>query len=87
VLDGVLAGTPNYNEMTPWLVERVKRIIASNADLKPYVGMGTVRSIEFRGVGRCGCDVYEVHQEGGTSTWSISLDPNGLIERVGFQRW
>ena len=87
VLDGVLAGKPNYNEMTPRLAERVKQSITSNTDFKPYVGMGAVRSIEFRGVSRCGCDVYEVHQEGGTSTWSISLDPNGLIENVGFHRW
>ena len=87
VLDGVLAGTPNYNEMTPRLAERVKQSITSNTDFKPYVGMGAVRSIEFRGVGGSGRDVYEVHQEGGTSTWSISLDPNGLIEEVEFHRW
>jgi bla regulator protein blaR1 len=87
VLDGVLAGTPNYNEMTPQLAESVKHSITSNTDFKHYVGMGAVRSIQFRGVGRCRCDVYEVHQEAGTSTWSISMDANGLIEGVGFHRW
>jgi bla regulator protein blaR1 len=87
VLDGVLAGTPNYNELTPSLAELVKQSITSNTDFQPYVGMGAVRSIELRGVDRCGCDVYEVHQERGTSTWSICLDPNGLIEDVGFHRW
>jgi len=87
VLDGVLAGTPNYNEMTPGFAKFVKQSITSNTDFKPNVGMGAVRSIEFRGVGHCGCDVYEVHQEGGTSTLSISLDPNGLIEGVGHRLW
>jgi bla regulator protein BlaR1 len=85
VIDGVLAGTPNYNEMTPRLAERVKQSITSNTAFN--VGIGAVRSIEFRGVGSSGCDVYEVHQEGGTSNWIISLDPNGLIEKVGFYRW
>jgi bla regulator protein blaR1 len=84
VLDGVLAGTPYYNEMTPRLAERVKQLITSNTDIKH---MGAARSIEFRGVSWCGSDVYEVHQEGGTSNWIISLDPNGLIEEVRFYRW
>ena len=87
VLAGMLAGKPNYTGMTPQLAEHVKQSIASDTDFNAYVGMGAVRSIEFRGVGRDGCDVYEVHQEGGTWTWNISLDPNGLIEVLAFYRW
>ncbi len=84
-LDGVLAGMPNYNEMTPLRAERVKQ--PSAYDFKPFVRMGAVRSIEFRGVLRDGDDMYEVHQEGGTSTWRIGLDSNGLIAWLDFWRW
>jgi hypothetical protein len=87
VIDGVLSGEPNYTEMTPWFAEWFKQQIASTPMFRPYAPMGAVRSIEFRGVGRGGDDVYEVRQEGGPSTWNISLDSNGFIDGVGAIRW
>jgi len=79
VIDGLHADKPNYEEMVPWFAELARRAQGLSFN-KPYVQMGAVQSIEFRGVEFGGGDVYEVRQEGGTSTWVIWLDSNGLIE-------
>ena len=36
VIDGVRAGKPNYEEMTPSLAETIKQLIASTSAFKPY---------------------------------------------------
>jgi beta-lactamase regulating signal transducer with metallopeptidase domain len=79
VIDGLHADKPNYEEMVPWFAELCRQTQGLGLQ-KPYVQMGAVQSIEFRGVEFNGGDVYEVRQEGGTSTWAIWLDSNGLIE-------
>jgi hypothetical protein len=41
--------------------------------------LGAIRSIEFRGVGSDGWDVYDVHRERGASQWRILLSADGKI--------
>lgn len=77
LIDGILAGKPNYAEMTPWYAELVRE--ASPITRLFYGKRGAVRSIEFRHVDEMGGDVYQVNQEGLFSTWVIYLDSNGLI--------
>ena len=40
---------------------------------------GAFRSLEFRGVGNDGWDVYGVHRERGASQWRILLSKDGKI--------
>jgi len=84
LIDGIRLRKPNYEEMAPWFAELVRETQSLN---EGYVRWGAVRSIEFRGVDSLGGDQYEVHQEGGISSWSIFLDSNGLIEDATNYRW
>jgi hypothetical protein len=78
LIDGILAGKPNYDEMTPWYAGLLRQGWPITNSI--YAKRGAVRSLEFRLVNRDGGDVYEVRQEGGVSYWIIYLDSNGLIE-------
>ena len=41
--------------------------------------LGAVQSIEFRGVGNQGWDVYDVKYEHGTLQWRLALSSNGIV--------
>jgi len=41
--------------------------------------LGAVQSIEFRGVGNQGWDVYDVRYEHGALQWRIALSPTGIV--------
>jgi hypothetical protein len=77
LLAGINSGNPNYSEMSPALAKAMRdqlpRLAASLAQL------GAVQSIEFRGVGNQGVDVYEVRHEHGISRWKIVLGADGII--------
>jgi hypothetical protein len=77
LIDGILVGKPNYDEMAPWYAELVKE--GSPVTRAHYAKWGAVRSIEFRRVDQNGGDVYTVSQEGGVSSWTIFLDSSGHI--------
>jgi len=77
LIAGVVSGQPNYDEMGPELAQATHQQLAQ---LQAGIGsMGAVQSVEFRGVGNAGWDVYEVKQERGSSQWRIALGSNGLI--------
>ncbi|MGO9804121.1 MAG: M56 family metallopeptidase [Steroidobacteraceae bacterium] len=84
LVDGVLAGKPDYDQMTPWYAQLAAQMVRLD---RRFTRMGAVQSIEFRGVNTLGDDVYEVHQEGGISTWMIVLDSNGRIEDADSYVW
>jgi bla regulator protein blaR1 len=77
-IDGVLAGKPDYDDMTPWFAELVREGGALTHSI--YAKRGAVSSIKFLHVDDTGGDVYEVHQEAGFSRWTVNLNSNGLIE-------
>ena len=77
LIQGLLTGKPNYSEMTPQLAQAVREQLPNlEAGTKQ---LGAVQSVEFRGVGRQGWDLYEVRQEHGLSEWKIALGDNGII--------
>jgi bla regulator protein blaR1 len=41
--------------------------------------LGAVQSIEFRGVGNSGWDVYDVKYEHGTLQWRVALSSSGIV--------
>jgi hypothetical protein len=75
---GILAGEPNYSEMTPELAAATRQQLPKLEAL--VQGFGPVQSIAFRGVGQAGWDSYEVKQQGGSTVWRISLDSNGTSD-------
>ena len=72
--------------MAPWFAALAKEAQKKGFN-KPYTRMGAVLSVEFRGVDRRGGDVYEVHLERGTATWTIWLGANGIIEDADNHIW
>jgi hypothetical protein len=41
--------------------------------------LGAVQSVEFRGVGNQGWDIYEVKYDHGIAQWRISLEFSGIV--------
>ena len=77
LVDGIIGGNPDYDEMSPELVQKTRQLLPS---LQPEVAqLGPIRSIEFLGVGSQGEDVYVVRQEHGALHWRIALDSEGTI--------
>lgn len=77
LMDGISTGKPNFAEMSPELAkvtrEQLPRLEASMTHL------GAVQSVEFRGVGNQGWDVYDVKHEHGSSEWRIAVGADGII--------
>lgn len=77
LVDGVISGKPNYDEMSPALAEATRHQLPN---LQPYLAqLGAVQSVKFLGVSPQGEDVYTVRQENGASHWRITLDSKGTI--------
>lgn len=77
LVDSILGGSPNYNEMSPMLAAVTRSQLPKLESFLAH--LGAVKSIKFLGVGPQGEDVYTVWQENGSSHWRIALDSNGTI--------
>jgi DNA-binding transcriptional MerR regulator len=77
LVEGIQAGNPPYEEMSSQLEQIVRLQLPLLQPLAEY--LGAIRSLEFRGVGSGGCDVYDVHRERGASQWRILLSAAGKI--------
>ena len=84
LLDDMRTRNPSYDEVAPWFAELLKQTQYLNQE---YVRWGVVKFIDFRGVDPNGGDVYEVHQQGGFSTWIVWLASNGIIEDADNHRF
>jgi hypothetical protein len=77
LIDGLISGMPNYDEMSPALAEATRQQLSN---LRSDIGeSGPVKSIQFLGVGNGGEDVYFVGQQHRSWHWRIALDSNGTI--------
>jgi DNA-binding transcriptional MerR regulator len=77
LVEGIQAGNPPYEEMGSQLERIVRLQLPLLQPLAEY--LGAIRSLEFRGVGSDGWDVYDVHRERGASQWRILLSADGKI--------
>jgi hypothetical protein len=84
LIEGIASGKPNYAEMSPALANAAREQFPQMAAI--LAQLGAVQSIEFRGVGNQGWDVYEVRHEHGTSQWRIALDDHGIITGALFSQ-
>jgi hypothetical protein len=77
LIEGISTGRPNFAEMSPELANVLRQQLPQ---LEPTVShLGAVQSVEFRGVGNQGWDIYDVKQQNGSSTWRIALGADGII--------
>jgi len=77
LLDGLISGVPNFDEMSPAFAEATRyQLPTLQAGLAET---GAVQSVRFLGVGAQGEDVYTVRHENGAAHWRIALDSNGKI--------
>jgi len=77
IILGISSGKPNYDEMSAELADATRQQLPT---LQAAVStFGAVQSVEFRGVGNQGWDLYDVRYEHGLMQWRISLAPDGKI--------
>lgn len=70
-------GEPDYERMTaPMAAAAREQIAMIQTDLDR---MGALRGVSFKGVGKAGWDVYEVHFEHGDMEWRFALAPDGKV--------
>jgi bla regulator protein blaR1 len=80
LVDGIVTGKPNYDEMRSYLATAVNHQLAR---LRSVIApLGAVQSARYLGVDNHGDDVYTVEQEHGVSHWRIALDSTGWISGV-----
>lgn len=77
LIEGISTGKPNFAEMSPALADATRQQLPHLSVLIAH--LGPVQSVEFRGVGNQGWDLYDVRQEHGSSQWRISLGADGII--------
>ncbi len=84
LIDSILTGKSQYDQMAPWYAQLAQSTAQLN---QPYVRMGAVQDIQFRGVNTLGADVYEVRQERGISIWMIVVGADRRIEDLDRYIW
>lgn len=77
LIDGILSGKPNYDEMSAALADVTRQQLESLQS--GLAELQAVASVRFLGVDPQGNDVYSVRHENGASHWRIALDLNGTI--------
>jgi bla regulator protein blaR1 len=77
VIEGIISGKPNYSEMSPALADATRQQLPQLSAAMAH--LGNVQSVEFRGVGNQGWDMYDVKQAHGSSQWRIALAADGII--------
>jgi len=78
LLESIRSGEPIYGEMSAALAELIRQQLPLLKALATY--LGRIVSLEFRGVGNQGFDVYTVHCEHGDSQWRIDIRVTGIID-------
>ena len=77
LIEGISTGKPNFAEMSPALADATRQQLPHLSAAMAH--LGPVQSVEFRGVGNQGWDMYDVRQENGSSQWRIALGADGII--------
>jgi beta-lactamase regulating signal transducer with metallopeptidase domain len=78
-----IAGTPDYDDMTPQLAAAVRRQMPAIAP--SLAQLGALQDIKFQGVTPKGWDLYDVRFANGDTQWRIALNASGKISGLLFQ--
>lgn len=78
LVEGLATGVPDYDLLTPEMQRLTRQQLG---DLRrDTAALGAIQSIQFRGVGAMGWDVFEVQGESATMNARIHLDDQGKID-------
>ena len=72
------AGKPDYDQMSPGLAQATRQQLPQLQST--IVGLGTLESVKFTGVGPGGADIYQVKFEKGTLEYRIWLGLDGKVD-------
>jgi hypothetical protein len=78
LIEGLATGMPDYDLLT----EQMQRLTRQQLGTlrRDTAALGAIQSIEFRGVGAMGWDVFDVQGENATMNARIHLDDQGKID-------
>ena len=83
LIEGLRTGKPDYSRMSPGLANVTRQQLS---ELQPMIAnMGAVQSVNFKGVGPGGADIYQVKFEKGSLDYRVWLTPDGKIESANFR--
>jgi len=83
LIEGARTGRPDYGRMSPGLANVTRQQLS---ELQPMIAnMGAVQSVNFKGVGPGGADIYQVKFEKGSLDYRVWLTPDGKIESANFR--
>lgn len=83
LLDEIRRGEPDYEQMIPQLADLVRQSLPQiQTTIKQH---GAVQSMEFKGVGPGGADIYNVNFENGAMEWRVRLATDGKIDFASFR--
>jgi len=68
---------PDYDRLTPLLAEEARQQIQHTEEL--IASLGSLQSLNFKGVGPGGFDIYQAQFEHGSLDWRILIDTDGKV--------
>jgi len=68
---------PDYDRLTPMLAEEARQQIQHTEEL--IASLGSLQSLNFKGVGPGGFDIYQAQFEHGSLDWRILIDTDGKV--------
>jgi bla regulator protein BlaR1 len=71
------SGNPDYTQMSPVLAKLVQEQLPRTSVL--FKQLGALKSVEFKGVGNQGWDIYDLTFENGRAVYRIELSSDGII--------
>ena len=77
LIAGQISGNPDYAEMSPELAQVARDQLPRMSGVIKQ--LGALKSVEFKGVGNQGWDIYDATFERGTAQYRIVLSSDGII--------
>ncbi|HEX4594210.1 MAG TPA: serine hydrolase [Bryobacteraceae bacterium] len=77
-MEKLRTGTPDYDRLSPALADATRQQLPQIQAM--ITGLGSLRSVAFKGVAPNGADIYQVKFEGGSLEYRILIGQDGKIE-------
>jgi CubicO group peptidase (beta-lactamase class C family) len=74
----------DYEQFTPDFAVLARQYATITNGL--IAGLGALQSLNFKGVGPGGADIYEIKFDGGVIDWRILMAPDGKVAGVGIRK-
>ena len=78
MIEELRTGKPNYDLLSPGLANATRQQLPGLQSM--ITGLGALQSVNFKGVGPAGADIYLLKFEKGSLEYRISLGPDGITQ-------